>query len=95
LSDWNFAQGDPSEQLCKLHHFAMKNGAGVEFIITVREYLTPPDPSLRFLAQADKQTNQKAAPFTPIGWGNSMLSALHECMKAIHRFPYQPDEPSA
>lgn len=89
MGDWTFAQEDASEQLCKLHHFAMKNKSGVEFIITVREYLTPPDPSLRFLAQADKQTNQKTGAYTPVGWGNSLLSALHECMKSIHMFPYE------
>ena len=89
MSDWTFAQESPSEQLCKLHHFGMKKG-DVEFIITIREYFTPPDPSMRFFAQADKQTNQRTAPFTPTGWGNSILSALHECMKAIGRFPYEP-----
>lgn len=88
-SDWTFAQESPDEQLCRLHQFGMKKGE-VEFLITVREYLTPPDPSLRFFAQADKQTNQKTAAFLPTGWGNSLLSALHECIKAIHRFPYEP-----
>ncbi len=61
MGDWNFAQENSFEHLCKLHLFAMKNKAGVEFTITVREYITPPDPSLRFFAQADKQTNQKTA----------------------------------
>ena len=68
----------------------MKNQAGIEFIITIREYFTPPDPSLQFFAQADKEVNQNIAPYTPTGWGNSLLGALHECMKAVHRFPYEP-----
>ena len=63
---------------------------GVEFLITVREYITPPDPTMRFYASADKQTNQKSAPFTPVGWGNTLLVALSECMKGIRLFPYEP-----
>ncbi len=93
VSDWTFAQEDPSEQLCKLQYFALKKD-GVEFVITVREYFTPPDPTMKYFAQVDKQTNQDTAPFTPTGWGSSMLTALHECVKAIHRFPYQPPKPS-
>jgi hypothetical protein len=46
---------------------------------------------MRFFAQADKQTNQKSAPFTPTGWGESLLQALSECVRAIHRFPYEGD----
>ena len=44
---------------------------------------------MRFFAQADKQTNQNTAPFTPIGWGSTLLKALSECIRAIHRFPYE------
>jgi hypothetical protein len=45
-----------------------------------------------FFAQADKQTNQKTAPFTPCGWGDTMLKALSECIQSIQRFPYEgPD----
>lgn len=90
MTDWTFAQEHPSEQLCKIHHFSVKNKSGVEFLILVKEFVTPPDPTMRFYAEADKQINQRTAPYTPIGWGNSLLSALHECMKAIHRFPYEP-----
>jgi hypothetical protein len=93
VSEWEFAQENPSEQLCRLHHFAMKKN-GLEFIITVREYLTPPDPTMKFYAEADKQTNQDTAPYTPVGWGPTMLVALHECMKAVHRFPYEGPAPS-
>ena len=45
---------------------------------------------MRFLAQADKQTNQKTAPYTPTGWGPSLLQALAECVQGIRRFPYEP-----
>jgi len=64
----------------------------IEFLITVKEYVTPPDPTMKFFAQADKQTNQKTAPFTPSGWGNTLLDALAECIEAIHRFPYEGPE---
>ena len=93
MLDWSFAQNNPSEELCLLHHFAMKKrqaSGDVEFLITVREYISPPDPALKFFAQADKQTNQSTAPFTPFGWGPSLVQALTECIKSIHRFPYEP-----
>ncbi len=93
MSEWADAQDDPAERLCKIEQYSvMKQQAGgdVEFLITVREYFTPPDPAMRFLAQSDKQTNQKTAPYTPTGWGSSLLQALAECMKGIRRFPYEP-----
>ena len=92
MSEWQYAQQHPSEELCQLHHFSMKKRqktGDVEFVITVKEYIHPPDPAMKFYATADKQTNQSVAPFTPCGWGTSLLSALCECMKAIHRFPYE------
>jgi hypothetical protein len=64
----------------------------IEFLITVKEYVTPPDPTMRFFAQADKQTNQKTAPFTPIGWGHTIYEALSQCLKGIERFPYEGDD---
>jgi hypothetical protein len=92
MTDWGYAQQDAAEQLCRLHRFAMQkrqDGRQVEFIITVREYVTPPDPTMPFFAQADRQTNQKTAPYTPSGWGGSLLDALAQCMRAIRKFPYE------
>ena len=37
----------------------------------------------------DKQTNQKTAAYTPCGWGQTLLQALADCVKAIQRFPYE------
>jgi hypothetical protein len=85
MSEWTFAQTQPSEELAQLHFFSMKKcqpDGDIEFIITVKEYV----------AEADKQTNQKSAPFTPFGWGESLLQALSECVRAIHRFPYEGDD---
>lgn len=68
LSDWVFAQRDAAQQLCQLHQFGIKSqqaSGEVEFIITVREYVTPPDPTMKFFAQADKQTNQSVATLRP------------------------------
>lgn len=92
MSEWTFAQSHPSEELARLHFFAMKKsqpGGDVEFVITVREYATHNNQSMRFFAQADKQTNQKTAPFTPCGWGDTLLKALGECVRSVHRFPYE------
>ena len=95
MSDWKYAQKDPSERLAMLHHFSVhKKQLNGDFLfqITVHEFVTPDIGSLRFFAQADKQTNQETAPFTPVGWGNTMLAALSECIANIHRFPYEGPE---
>ena len=93
MAEWHYAQQHPTDQLCQLHHFAMKKktpSGDVEFVITVKEYLHPPDPAMRFYATADKQTNQTVAAYTPCGWGSTLLVALSECIKSVHKFPYQP-----
>ena len=92
MNDWSFAQTDPSQYLARMHQFCVirhQDGEEIEFIITVKEYCTPRDPAQPFVAQADKQTNQKAVPYTPTGWGQSLYEALSRCVKEIHRFPYQ------
>lgn len=97
MSEWTFAQTRPSDELAQLHYFSMKKpqpDGDIEFVITVKEYVERNNTHMRFFAQADKQTNQKTAPFTPCGWGESLLQALGECMRAIHRFPYEGDDPA-
>ena len=94
MKEWAFAQTDPSEELAELHYFSIKkkHAAGeVEFVITVHEFVTPAEPTMRFFAKADKKTNQKTAPYTPTGWGKTLLEALSECVRAVNRFPYQGD----
>ena len=95
LAEWTYVETDASEGYCHLQYFGIKKqhaGGDVEFVITLREYINPPDPALKFFAQADKQTNQKTAPFTPSGWGRTLLDALAECIKEVHRFPYEGPE---
>src|SRR4030095_9047338 len=94
MSEWTFAQSQPSDELAQLHFFSMKRqqpDGDVEFIINVKEYIDRNQYHMRFFAQADKQTNQSSAPFTPCGWGESLLQALSECVRAVHRFPYEGD----
>ncbi len=98
MDDWKYAQKSPKEKLAILHYFSVtKHQANGEFVfrITVHEYATPEIGAFRFFAEADKQTNQDLAPFTPVGWGNSMLTALSECITNLHRFPYQGPETKA
>jgi len=93
VNDWKYTQRDAAEELAHVHYFTMKKKQGeefVDFLITVREYVTPKDPSMPFFAQADKQTNQRTAPYTPTGWGRSLSEALSNCMEAIRRFSYEP-----
>lgn len=93
MNDWQYAQTDPREQLARLHYFSMKKLQGeeeIEIMITVKETFTPSlGGVMQFFAQADKQTNQKVAPYTPSGWGKTLLEALIACIREINRFPYQ------
>ena len=92
MTDWIYAQSQPSDELARLHYFSVnkkETGGDVEFVITVKEFAERNPHKMRFFAQADKQTNQKTAPYTPCGWGETLLVALSECIRAIHRFPYE------
>jgi len=92
MSDWVYAQCHKSDELAQLHYFSItmrQPGRDVEFVITVKEFAERNPQMMRFFACADKQTNQKTAPFTPCGWGETLLVALNECVRAIHRFPYE------
>jgi len=97
MKEWIYAQRDTAERLAEMHFFSVtkhQGGQEVEFVITVKEYVPSKDESMAFFAQADKQTNQKTAPYTPTGWGSTLLKALSECVQAIHRFPYEGPEVS-
>lgn len=96
MNDWRFAQKDASEELAFLHRFSFRkvqSGSEVTFLITVKEYVTPPQGQFaRFFAQADKEVNQRTAPIIPTGWGVSLLDALSDCTRMIRDFPYEGEE---
>ena len=71
MSEWEFAQANAEQQLAAASFFdgEAAGGRAVEFTITVKQFLTPKDPAMSYFAQADKQTNQGVAPYTPVGWG--------------------------
>jgi hypothetical protein len=92
MDEWAYAQAKHSEKLARIHHFSVckqQDGKEIEFVITVKEYSKPPNGKLRFFALADKQTNQESAPYTPSGWGETLLTALADCITEVNRFPYQ------
>lgn len=92
MKEWGFAQTHPSQELAQLHFFSVKKqqgGSEVEFRITVKEFITPKEPTMYFFAQADKEVNQSIAPFKPMGWGKTLLDALAECIRSINKFPYE------
>ena len=99
MSDWVYLQAEPAEQLMQLHHFSILKahvGGTVAITITVKEFaVPPPGQRLRFFAEADRPMNQKNAPFVPCGWGNSLFSALGDCVRLIRQFPYDGEETSA
>jgi hypothetical protein len=96
VTDWRFAQKSPTEELAQLHFYDFKKcvcGVEVEFRITVKEFAAPPPGQhFKFFAQADKEVNQKIAPFLPSGWGNSILEALTGCTRSIREFPCEEDK---
>lgn len=92
MSDWQFAHAEAHEKFALVQYFSLtkvQDGREIEFTIAVKEYVHPPEPAMKFFASADKQTNQKTMPYTPNGWGSTMLRAVSECMQAIRRFPYE------
>ena len=94
MSEWTFAQTDRADELAHLHFFSINKRQDdeiIEFRITVKKYATPNHLSMRFYAEADRQTNQRTVPYTPSGWGQTLLQALSDCVKAIQRFPYEGD----
>jgi len=98
MKEWGYAQHDVSEELAQLHFFSIKkvqDGQAIEFTITVKEFITPQLGAMTFFAQADKQTNQRTAPYTASGWGNNLMTALRTCIEEIHRFPYEEEARAA
>ena len=94
MSDWKLIELHESEELAELRHFSFKRKQGdreIEFNITVREFSNPSLGAMRFFARSNKQTNQELAPYTPSGWGNDIMSARADCLRAIRKFPYQGD----
>ena len=85
-------QGVFAEELARLHYFSVKKRqpeGEIEFVITVKEFASSNAQHMRFYAQADREINQKTAPFRPFGWGDSLPAALTECLRAIRQFPYE------
>ena len=94
MAEWTFAQSNNAEELAQLHFFSVnkrQDDRVIEFRITVKEYAIANHLSMRFYAEADKQVNQKSAPYTPNGWGQTLLQALSDCVKGVQRFPYKGD----
>ena len=93
MTEWVYAQIDPAEELAELRYFSFKKrqpDGEIEFVITVKEFASRNALQMRFYAQADKEINQRTAPFRPYGWGDSLLRALGECMRTIREYPYDP-----
>jgi len=98
MADWRYVQRDPSEALARLHFFAItkKHASGeIEARITVKEFATPDTPDLQFFAMADIELNQKTLKFQPVGWSETLMGALAECLRNLRRFEYECLEQAA
>ena len=95
MSDWVYLQASSGEELMRLHHFSIvkeQSAGNVTFAITVKEFaVPPPGQRVRFYAEADKPVNQKSGPLVPCGWGDSIFSALGDCVRLIRQFPYESE----
>jgi len=95
MEAWKYIEAGRAFELTKLHYYSVKkkqSSGTVEFRITVRESGIPETTDMAFYAEADKETNQKVAPFIPCGWGKTLEEALRLCMLNIQRFDYEPKE---
>jgi hypothetical protein len=99
MDNWKMVQRDPSEALARLHFFSVtkKHASGqIEARITVKEFSTPENRDMHFYASADIELNQKTLKFQPVGWGDSLMLALAECLRNLRKFEYEGlDGPSA
>ena len=92
MSDWKQAQKDKSEALARLHFFTVKkkhSSGDLDVRITIQKFATPEIGALELFATADIELNQKIATFQPVGWSNTLLGALGECLKNLRRFEYE------
>jgi hypothetical protein len=98
MTDWKFVQRDPEEALAQLYFFSVKKkhpAGDMDVRITVQEFATPKLGVLQFFARADIEVNQNTATFEPVGWGDTLTSALSECLKNLRRFEFEgPAQPS-
>lgn len=99
MNDWVYIQANPAELLMRLHQFSIvkvQDTGNVTFEIVVKEYaVPPPGQRVRFYAEADKAVNQKTASFVPCGWGDTLFSALGDCVRLIRQFPYEAEKGAA
>jgi hypothetical protein len=92
MSDWKYVQKDPSEALAQLHFFSVKKkhaSGEIEARITVKEFATPEMRDLQFFATADIELNQKKLAFQPVGWSETLMGALAECLRNLRKFEYE------
>jgi len=99
VEGWKFLEKDPSEALAKLHFYSIKKkqaSGEFEARITVKEFASAKTTDMNFYAVADIELNQKTMRFQPCGWGETLLSALTECLRNLRKFDYEgPDLPSS
>ena len=78
MAEWVRAD-NTAEELAELHYFSFKKRQPedeIEFVITVKEFASRDAMQMRFYAQADKEINERTAPFRAFGWGDTLLAAL-------------------
>lgn len=93
MEEWKFSQEHPGEALARLHFFSIKKkhaGGEIEARVTVKEFATAKTADMKYYACADVELNQKCLPFQPCGWGETLQTALTECLRNLRKFEYEP-----
>ena len=85
------AQNHPADELAQLHYFCFKKRqpeGEIEFVITVKEFASRDELHMGSMpgGQGGQPENRAVRP---LGWGDSLQSALSQCMWAIRQFPYE------
>lgn len=83
--------GGPREAAFFLGHQEARNW-GIEARITVKEFATTKTSDMKFFATADIGLNQKTLKFHPVGWSETLLGALSECMRNLRKFEFEGAE---
>jgi hypothetical protein len=92
MNDWKYLQREPEEALARLHFFSVtkKHSFGeIEARITVKEFADPGTRDLQFFAMADIELNQKTLKFQPVGWSETLMGAVAECLRNLRKFDYE------
>lgn len=61
----------------------------------MKEFATAKTTDMMFYAFADLELNQETLAFQPVGWGETLMTTLSECLRNLRQFEYETFEQSS